>query len=112
MTWTATEKILPRIEDWDGTGKVLIWDVNNGCMIGKKERQRDMLREPVTHWQPIPRNWIPKSEKMPNIFDADAQGCVLALDMMEGARIIGYNNPTIHTERIVGWQRLPKGPGR
>ena len=108
--WTPMSERRPCASDWDAHGKILIWDSNNGCMVGKVESRRDILREPVTHWQAIPGKWIPKVRKMPTIFDADRQGCVLVLDMHTGAKMMGWNNPAFLDHEIVGWQKAPAAP--
>ena len=109
--WIATSDRLPGLDDWDGNGKVLIWEENNGCMIGDVLRQKDLLRAPVTHWQRIPNVWNMAS-KMPCQADTDEWGCVLVLTLTEGPRIMGYNNPILRAGGVVGWQKLPAGPGK
>lgn len=96
--------------DWDAHGKILIWDSNNGCMVGLSKHRSDYTREPITHWQRIPRAWTPKTSRLPTAGDADAQGCVLVLDVYTGVRMIGWNNPTLTDRAIVAWQRLPAAP--
>lgn len=107
--WIKTNDRLPGLKDWDGNGKVLIWDTNNGCMIGDIMRRKDILRPPVTHWQPIPNAWH-MANTLPTQSDADEWGCVLVLTLNDGPRIMGYNNPTLRSGGVVGWQKLPNGP--
>lgn len=100
----------PGALDWDAHGKILIWDSNNGCMVGCSKRRSDYIREPIAHWQRIPRAWTRKALRMPTAGDADAQGCVLILDADMGARVKGWNDPALADRSVVAWQRLPSAP--
>lgn len=108
--WIPMDLKRPAGKDWDEQGKILIWDKNNGCMIGKVQRYRDMIRQPITHWRHIPCEWIPMAMFKPSATDADLWGCILAFDRDDGAFVIGWNNPTIKQRNIIGWQKLPEGP--
>ena len=108
--WVSMAHRRPTADDWGKCGLILLWDVNNGCRIGRKSRPGDVYREPVTHWQPMPLDWIPIDIMTPTAADADPWNCVLTLDKIDGPKIIGWNNPIINRRYINGWQRLPGKP--
>ncbi len=57
--------------------------------------------------------WISKRERMPGEADADAYGCVLIFDRLNGVRITGWRNvQELSREAVTHWAKLPEGPGR
>lgn len=57
--------------------------------------------------------WVDKNERMPVEMDADAYGCVLIWDRLNGARVTGWRNTQeLGREAVTHWARLPEGPGK
>ena len=81
-------------------------------------------REAVKRWNDAQRNiydgcgsnsieWINKYDRMPGEDDADAYGCVMIWDRLNGARITGWRNAQeLGREAVTHWAVLPEGPGR
>lgn len=108
--WININDSPPGAADFDAYGKVLLWDVNNGCMVGKRSNECDIYRDPVTHWQRTPNAWITMAERHPGVYDCDMCGCVLTMSASAGALILGIHNATLRLPDIIAWQRLPEGP--
>lgn len=55
--------------------------------------------------------WINKRRLMPTAADADAYGCVLIWDRLNGVKITGWQNAQeLGRENVTHWARIPAGP--
>ena len=60
---------------------------------------------------PCKINWVDKRVRMPWESDADAYGCVLIWDRLNGVKVTGWKNiHELNREAVTHWARMPEGP--
>lgn len=60
INWISIRERLPRVEDADEYGCVLIWDRLNGVKITGWRNDYELSRAPVTHWATPPKGPVSK----------------------------------------------------
>lgn len=59
----------------------------------------------------MPDQWIDKHDRLPKKEDADAQGCVLVWDALNGVKVAGYQNTQqLGRQYVTHWRTPPEGP--
>ena len=110
MKWISCGDKLPKQQDGDENGKVLVWHRLQGAMLARWDRITD--NRFYDFWmriQPLERKWISIKQQTPTAADADIYGCVLVKDRHNGHRVTGWHQPEMDGG-ITDWQRLPRSP--
>ena len=58
-------------------------------------------------------DWVAKGQRMPGPEDADAYGCVLIYDRLNGVKVTGWRNEQeLRREAVTHWAPMPEGPAK
>lgn len=114
--WIDKRERMPEKADCDARGRVMVWHELSGAdLMGLSTLK--ILGAHVNHWMKIPgrpgaaNGWIPKSMRLPEMADADAQGCVLIWnDVSDAAFVTAVDNVRNYGTHITHWMKLPEGP--
>lgn len=114
--WIDKRVQMPEKEDCDKRGRVLVWNEFSGAdMMGLNTLKH--LGGHIGHWMHIPGRpgvepgWTPKSMRLPEMADADAQGCVMIWnDASDAAFVTAVDNVRNYGTRISHWRSLPGKP--
>ena len=114
--WISKRERMPGKEDLDKRGRIVVWNEFSGAdMMGMHELKN--LGSHVSHWMRVPERqgvangWTPKSMRLPEMADADAQGCVMIWnDVSDAAFVTAVDNVRNYGTHITHWRRLPGKP--
>ena len=109
--WIHKNNRLPKAEDGDADGKVLVWHAYQGVML------TDWLacsKNPFCVYWMRTRDgigqWTKATDRLPVEDDTDAQNCVLVKDRYGSISVTGWHQFNWNST-LTHWQRLPAPPG-
>lgn len=108
--WISCSAGLPRAEDADEAGRVLVWHRYQGAMFSRWDRVAENRFH--SHWTPVriaDDAWISKAMRAPTQQDADAYGCVLVRSALDGVHMAGWRQARADAA-ILAWLPLPDPP--